>query len=133
LIKPLFNKIIRYKSYILIDPNLFNYIIVKSKDYNMNTSSKSLLDLIKYPILTEKTSRLIEQNQYSFAVDKKADKVSIKRAIEYLFAVKVTSVNTANSPSKKRRVGKFIGEKTQNKRVIVTLAPENSITFFENA
>jgi large subunit ribosomal protein L23 len=99
----------------------------------MNTSSKSLLDLIKYPILTEKTSRLIEQNQYSFAVDKKADKISIKRAIEYLFDVKVTSVNTANSPLKKRRVGKFIGKKTQNKRVIVTLAPENSITFFENA
>lgn len=99
----------------------------------MSTSSKSLLDLIKYPILTEKTSRLIEQNQYSFAVDKKADKVSIKRAIEHLFDVKVTSVNTANSPSKKRRVGKFIGKRTQNKRVIVTLAPENSITFFENA
>jgi len=48
----------------------------------MNTSSKSVLDLIKYPILTEKTSRLIEQNQYSFAVDKKADKVSIKSAID---------------------------------------------------
>jgi ribosomal protein L23 len=44
----------------------------------MCTSSKSLLDLIKYPILTEKTSRLIEQNQYSFAVDRKADKISIK-------------------------------------------------------
>ena len=48
----------------------------------MCTSSKSLLDLIKYPILTEKTSRLIEQNQYSFAVDRKADKISIKSAVE---------------------------------------------------
>ena len=53
----------------------------------METRSKSLLDLVKYPILTEKTSRLIEQNQYSFAVDKKADKVSIKTAIEQLFDV----------------------------------------------
>ena len=99
----------------------------------METRSKSLLDLVKYPILTEKTSRLIEQNQYSFAVDKKADKVSIKIAIEQLFDVKVVSVNTANLPLKKRRVGKFIGKKPQNKKAIVTLAPENSITFFENA
>lgn len=98
----------------------------------MNTSSKSVLDLIKYPILTEKTSRLIEQNQYSFAVDKKADKVSIKAAIEELFDVKVASVNTAHMPLKKRRVGKFIGKRAQHKRAIVTLAPENSITFFEN-
>ena len=74
----------------------------------MCTSSKSLLDLIKYPILTEKTSRLIEQNQYSFAVDRKADKISIKSAVEALFDVQVVAVNTANQPLKKRRVGKFI-------------------------
>ena len=72
----------------------------------MCTSSKSLLDLIKYPILTEKTSRLIEQNQYSFAVDRKADKISIKSAVEALFDVQVVAVNTANQPLKKRRVGK---------------------------
>ena len=70
----------------------------------MCTSSKSLLDLIKYPILTEKTSRLIEQNQYSFAVDRKADKISIKSAVEALFDVQVVAVNTANQPLKKRRV-----------------------------
>ena len=99
----------------------------------MCTSSKSLLDLIKYPILTEKTSRLIEQNQYSFAVDRKADKISIKSAVEALFDVQVVSVNTANQPLKKRRVGKFIGKKSRVKRAVVTLAPENSITFFENA
>ena len=99
----------------------------------MCTSSKSLLDLIKYPILTEKTSRLIEQNQYSFAVDPKADKISIKSAVEALFDVQVVAVNTANQPFKKRRVGKFIGKKSRVKRAVVTLAPENSITFFENA
>ena len=66
-------------------------------------------------------------------LDKKADKISIKTAIEQLFDVKVVSVNTANLPLKKRRVGKFIGKKPQNKKAIVTLAPENSITFFENA
>jgi large subunit ribosomal protein L23 len=99
----------------------------------MCTSSKSLLDLIKYPILTEKTSRLIKQNQYSFAVDRKADKISIKSAVEALFDVQVVAVNTANQPLKKRRVGKFIGKKSRVKKAVVTLAPENSITFFENA
>jgi large subunit ribosomal protein L23 len=97
----------------------------------MNMNQKSVLDLIKYPILTEKTIRLLEQNQYSFAVALKADKNSIKTAIEQLFDVKVLAVNTAIQPIKKRRVGRFIGKKAQVKRAVVKLAPENSITFFE--
>jgi len=97
----------------------------------MNINQKSVLDLIKYPILTEKTIRLLEQNQYSFAVALKADKKSIKTAIEQLFDVKVIAVNTAIQPIKKRRVGRFIGKKAQVKRAVVKLAPENSITFFE--
>ena len=78
--------------------------------YNQFTQ-KDLLDIVKYPILTEKTIRLIEQNQYSFAVDSKADKSAIKSAVEQLFDVKVVSVNTSLIPLKKRRVGKFIGKK----------------------
>jgi large subunit ribosomal protein L23 len=97
----------------------------------MNINQKSVLDLIKYPILTEKTIKLLEQNQYSFAVALKADKKSIKTAIEQLFDVKVIAVNTAIQPIKKRRVGRFIGKKAQVKRAVVKLAPENSITFFE--
>jgi large subunit ribosomal protein L23 len=97
----------------------------------MNSDLKSVIDLIKYPILTEKTIRLFEQNQYSFAVDSKANKNVIKLAIEQLFDVKVISVNTLHLPLKKRRVGKFIGKKAQHKKAIVTLAPENSINFFE--
>jgi large subunit ribosomal protein L23 len=98
----------------------------------MNTiSQKSIIDLIKYPILTEKTIRLLEQNQYSFAVALSADKNSIKTAIETLFDVKVLAVNTAIQPVKKRRVGRYIGRKAQVKRAVVKLAPENSITFFE--
>jgi len=97
----------------------------------MNTNQKSILDLIKYPILTEKTIKLLEQNQYSFAVALKADKKSIKTAVEQLFDVKVIAVNTAIQPIKKRRVGRFIGKKAQIKRAVVKLAPENSITFFE--
>jgi large subunit ribosomal protein L23 len=97
----------------------------------MNSNLKSVIDLVKYPILTEKTIGLFEQNQYSFAVDSRASKNFIKTAIEQLFDVKVISVNTSKLPLKKRRVGKFIGKKTQNKKAVVTLSPENSITFFE--
>ena len=90
-----------------------------------------LLGIVKYPILTEKTIRLIEQNQYSFAVDLKADKPAIKSAIEQLFDVKVISVNTSLLTLKKRRVGKFIGKKARYKRAIVKLASEDSISLFE--
>ena len=94
---------------------------------------KSFIDLIKYPILTEKAVRLFKQNQYSFAVSKKADKAVIKAAVEALFDVKVISVNTSIQQRKKRRVGKFIGEKTQNKRAIVTLKPGDSINIIETS
>jgi len=97
----------------------------------MSLNQSPFISLVKYPILTEKTIQLLQSNQYSFAVDKKANKVSIKSAIETLFDVKVVSVNTSMLPLKRRRVGKFIGCKAGYKRAIVTLAPENSIIFFE--
>ena len=97
----------------------------------IQSSQKALLDIVKYPILTEKTIRLIEQNQYSFAIDPKADKSAIKSAIELLFDVKVISVNTSLLPLKKRRVGKFIGKKARYKRAIVKLASEDTISLFE--
>jgi large subunit ribosomal protein L23 len=97
----------------------------------MTLAQNSFISMVKYPILTEKTIQLLQSNQYSFAVDKRATKISIKAAIEELFDVKVVSVNTSLRPLKRRRVGKFIGEKARHKRAIVTLAPENSITFFE--
>jgi large subunit ribosomal protein L23 len=97
----------------------------------MSLDQKSLIDLVKYPLLTEKTIKLIEQNQYSFAVDPRATKPLVKAAIEQLFDVKVVSVNTSRQPIKHRRVGKFIGKKARLKRAIVTLASENSIKLFE--
>lgn len=63
----------------------------------------------------------MELNQFTFDVAPKATKPSIKAAIELLFNVKVTAVNTHNPPRKKRRVGKFIGFKPRYKRAIVTL------------
>ena len=59
----------------------------------MTANQKPLLDIVKYPILTEKTIGLIEQNQYSFAVDPKADKPMIKLAIEKL-CVPYSSLNS---------------------------------------
>lgn len=94
-------------------------------------NQRDLLGIIKYPLLTEKTIKLIEQNQYSFAVDPKATKTAVKSAVEQLFDVKVISVNTSLLPLRKRRVGKFIGTKARYKRAIVKLAADSSITLFD--
>lgn len=98
----------------------------------MNLDQATLIDLVKYPLLTEKTIKLIEQNEYSFAVDRNANKKLIKVAIENLFDVTVLSVNTSMQPLKKRRVGKFMGNKVRYKRAIVKLAPGSTITLFED-
>ncbi|MFZ4858906.1 MAG: 50S ribosomal protein L23 [Desulfuromonadaceae bacterium] len=91
---------------------------------------RNLIDLIKYPIITDKATKLLELNQYTFATDLKSNKIEIKKAIEYLFKVKVTAVNTCNPPNKQRKIGRFIGNKPGYKKTIVTLAPGNSINLF---
>jgi len=93
-------------------------------------SSDSNAQIIKYPIITDKATRLLEKNQYSFIVDRYSDKITIKAAIEYLFNVKVISINTSNPPAKQRRIGKFIGNRPHYKKAIVTLAQGNSINLF---
>lgn len=97
-----------------------------------NKHEATLIDIIKYPIITDKAIRSIEENQYHFAVHKNAAKEEIKEAIEYLFQVKVKGVNTQNPPAKKRRIGRFIGYKRTYKKAIVTLWPGNSINLFPN-
>ena len=57
-----------------------------------------LTHIIKYPILTEKTYQQMQANVYTFAVDRKATKFEIKRAVEFIFEVKVESINTFNVP-----------------------------------
>jgi large subunit ribosomal protein L23 len=91
---------------------------------------RDLADSILRPIVTEKATLLLEQNKYVFDVVLKTSKPQIKAAIESLFNVKVTAVNTIRPPRKKRRVGKFVGYKPQYKRAIVTLAEGDSITLF---
>lgn len=84
--------------------------------------ARSLPDLVRRPILTEKATRLMEENKFTFEVVPKATKPQIKAAIEGLFDIKVVQVNTQQQPRKQRRVGKFIGYKPQYKRAIVTVA-----------
>jgi len=96
----------------------------------IKTEPTILIDLIKYPIITDKATKLLESNQYSFATDVKATKAEIKLAIEYLFQVKVKSVNTHHIPIKQRRIGKFLGNKPHYKKAIVTLHNGNSINLF---
>ena len=100
--------------------------MTKVTEYN----PRDLADLVLRPIVTEKATLLLEQNKYVFEVILKASKPEIKAAIESLFDVKVTGVNTIRPPRKKRRVGKFVGYKPQYKRAIVTLAAGDSITLF---
>lgn len=91
---------------------------------------RTLADIIRRPIITEKATRLLEYNQYTFEVPPKARKPEIRAAVEYLFNVKVTGISTLLPPRKKRRVGKYLGYKAQYKKAIVTLAEGDSITLF---
>lgn len=93
----------------------------------------NLIDLIKYPIITDKATKLLELNQYSFAVAPKATKQDIKSAVEFLFKVRVVSINTCRRPVKLRRVGKFLGYVSNYKKTIVTLAPGNAINLFSDS
>ena len=85
---------------------------------------------IKYPLITDKATRLLENNQYSFIVNRESNKIIIKATIEYLFDVKVIKVNTCHIPKKKRRVGKYIGQKPHYKKAIVILDQGNTINLF---
>lgn len=90
----------------------------------------SKIDAIKYPLVTDKTTRLLTNNQYTFIVDPKISKDKIKEAIEFLFDVKVCKVNTCHLAKKKRRVGQFVGTKPHYKKAIVKLAEGYSISLF---
>jgi large subunit ribosomal protein L23 len=96
----------------------------------INSSTLTNANIIKYPLITDKATRLLENNQYSFIVDRNSDKITIKNTIEYLFDVKVTKVNSCRLPRKKKRVGRYIGWKPQYKKAIVTLAKGDVIDLF---
>ena len=89
----------------------------------------SYRDIIIAPIITEKSASLEAQNTYVFKVDVKANKTSIKQAIEKILNVKVKEVRTVNSHPKKERVGRYTGMTNKYKKAYVTLKEGNSISF----
>ncbi len=87
-------------------------------------------DVIKKPLLTEKSSRMSErENKYSFRVAKSANKIEIKKAVEELFSVKVTSVNTVMMRGKKKRVRHRLGKTPDWKKAVVSLIQSDKIDF----
>lgn len=91
-------------------------------------------DVVVRPIITEKTSLLKETaNQYVFEVQRDANKIEIKKAIEKLFKVKVVSVSVVQLEGKKKRMGRFSGKKPDWKKAYVKLSPKDKITIFEGA
>ncbi len=92
----------------------------------------NLHDVIQQPIVTEKSSiAREEENIATFRVAPDATKHEIRRAVEELFEVKVTTVRTMQQPGKKKRVGKKIGRKPAWKKAIVELAEGHTIEYFE--
>ena len=84
-------------------------------------------DIIKGPIMTEKSSTLAQNNVITLSVDPKANKTQIKQAVEKIFNVKVESVNTVSVRPRKKRVGKYTGYTNKVKKAIVTLKEGSSI------
>jgi len=91
-----------------------------------------LYQIIKRPLITEKGTKQKEQsNQLAFEVDRRANKILVRNAIENIFKVKVVSVRMMNVKGKERRVGRNVGRKADWKKAIVRLAPGENIEFFE--
>ncbi len=91
-------------------------------------------DLIIKPLITEKTTIQKEvANQVSFEVDRRANRIEIKRSIENLFDVKIAKVRTMQMNGKTKRRGRFVGKRRDWKKAIVTLMPGERIDFFEGA
>ena len=89
-------------------------------------------DIIKRPLITEKTSIQKEvSNQVSFEVERKSNRVEIKRSIEKIFNVKVIGLQTMQVKGKKKRRGRIVGKRRNWKKAMVTLGPGERIDFFE--
>ena len=89
-------------------------------------------EVIRRPLVTEKSNIGREEgNVVTLAVDPRANKHDVKRAVESLFEVEVVRVRTLRMPRKSRRLGKFVGRKPEWKKALVVLAEGQTIEFFE--
>ena len=95
-------------------------------------SARDIYSVLSRPLVTEKTTiQKEDNNQISFRVRMNANKIEIRKAVERLLGVKVTSVNTLISRGKSRRMGRTIGRRPNWKKAIVTLAPGEEVEFFD--
>ena len=92
---------------------------------------KTSYDIIRRPIITEKSALLAEKAVYTFEVAKEANKVEIKKAIEEIFGVKVVAIRTVNVHRKAKRMSRYEGFKSAYKKAIVRLEPGQTIKEFE--
>jgi len=91
-------------------------------------------DIIKRPLMSEKTTKQKDSfNQLSFEVDRKANRVEIKRAVEQIFNVRVATVRTMQVRGKTKQRGRVIGKRKDWKKAVVKLMPGERIEFFEGA
>lgn len=88
---------------------------------------KDFTDIIIAPVITEKAAIQAEANVYTFKVAAEANKIEIKKAIEEAFGVKVVKVNTVNTKSKAKRVGRYAGKTKTYKKAFITLADGEKI------
>ncbi len=88
-------------------------------------------DILRKPVITEKSTSLLEDNKYTFIVDPRANKMQIKQAVESVFKVKVEKVNTVNVKGKVKRVRNIPGKTPDTKKAIVTLKQGDRIEIFE--
>jgi large subunit ribosomal protein L23 len=82
-------------------------------------------DILRAPVISEKSYSLLEKNKYTFLVHPDANKTSIKIAVEKVFGVKVISVNTLNRQGKRKRTRTGFGKRKDTKRAIVTLSADS--------
>jgi large subunit ribosomal protein L23 len=88
-------------------------------------------DILIKPVVSEKSYALLDDGVYTFVVHPDANKTEIRQAVESVFGVRVTNVNTLNRKGKKKRRGRWIGTRPDTKRAIVTLAEGERIDLFE--
>ena len=89
-------------------------------------------DILLAPVVSEKSYGLLDENKYTFLVAPEANKTEIKIAVEPVFKVRVTDVNTLNRPGKKRRTRYGFGKRPDTKRAIVTVAAGERIDIFSS-
>jgi len=90
-------------------------------------------DVILRPVVSEKSYALLDGNTYTFIVSPAANKTEIKEAVQAIFSVRVTNVNTLHRKGKRKRTRQVMGVRKSTKRALVTLHPDDKIELFEGS